>query len=62
MIERDAVFVLGAQDPEMREIARVLRRHGQPFFHAARDGWLVSTRTAYDADGGAEVSVRGLDE
>lgn len=59
MIERDAVFVLGAQDPEMREIARVLRKHGQPFCHAARDGWLVSTRTAYDADGVIKLSRSG---
>jgi hypothetical protein len=59
MIERDAIFVLGAQDPEMREIARVLRKHGQPFFHAAKDGWLVSTRTAYDADGVMKLSRSG---
>jgi len=59
VIERDAVFVLGAQDPEMREIARVLRKDARPFFHAAKDGWLVSTKTAYEADGVMKLSRSG---
>lgn len=59
MIERDAIFVLGAQDPEMREIARVLRKHARPFYHAAKGGRLVSTRTAYEADGVIRLSRSG---
>lgn len=51
MIPMEAVFVLGAPDPEMREIAHVLRDAGRHYLHAAREGMRVTTRTAYDANG-----------
>ncbi len=50
MIDKRSVFVLGAQDPEMREIAHVLRTLGRAYVHAAKDGLRVSPRTAYQAD------------
>ena len=51
MVEKESVFVLGARDPEMREIAQVLGKVRREFVHAARDGFAVSPRGAYDADG-----------
>jgi hypothetical protein len=51
MVEKESVFVLGARDPEMREIAQVLGKVQLDFVHAARDGFAVSPRSAYDADG-----------
>ena len=56
MIEKEAVFVLGARDPEMREIARVLREDRRGFVHAAKDGFPVRPRTAYDANGVVHIS------
>ena len=46
----DCTFVLGAQDPEMREIERVVQNAGHPCVVAAQGRQRVSTRTAYDAD------------
>lgn len=51
MVDKECTFVLGAQDPEMREIEHVVKRSGRAFLHAAREGWRVSPRTAYSADG-----------
>jgi hypothetical protein len=51
MIDKDATFILGAQDPEMREIERVLDSARQARMHAARGRYRVNARTAYDADG-----------
>ncbi|HYC49087.1 MAG TPA: hypothetical protein VED01_26720 [Burkholderiales bacterium] len=44
-------FVLGAQDPEMREIQKAVTRAGAKFSHAAKDGVRCTPRTAYDANG-----------
>jgi hypothetical protein len=51
MVDKEAIFVLGALDPEMREIAKVLKKSGREAVRAAKDRYPVSTRTAYDADG-----------
>lgn len=51
MIDKDSTFVLGAQDPEMREIERVVTRSGRKFLHAARDGFRCQPSNAYAADG-----------
>lgn len=59
MIDRDITFVLGAVDPEMREIARVLKADARPFLHAARGGFAVGTRNAYEADGVVRLSRAG---
>jgi hypothetical protein len=59
LIDKEAVFVLGAQDPEMREIARVLRRAGRGFLHAAHEGRPVYPRIAYDATGVVSLSRSG---
>lgn len=50
MIDKQAIFVLGALDPEMREIARVLRQSKRGHHHAAKDAQPVMARNAYDAD------------
>ena len=50
MIDKEVTFVLGAQDPEMREIAKVLKSEGRALVHAAKGEAPVNTRTAYSAD------------
>ena len=60
MIDRDAVFVLGAQDPEMREIERVATEAGHPVFHAASNGLRCTPQTAYEADGVARAGADGI--
>lgn len=59
MIDRQTCFVLGARDPEMREIADVLRAHGLQSVHAAVDERPVLARTAYTANGVVAISRRG---
>lgn len=59
MIDREITFVLGAVDPEMREIARVLTLDARPFLHAAKGGFAVNARSAYDADGVVRLSRAG---
>ncbi len=59
MVDKEWMFVLGAQDPEMREIERMLRRAERPFVQAARHGERVLARTAYDADGVVRMSRGG---
>jgi hypothetical protein len=44
------LFILGALDPEMREIERVLGMHGYPVAWAAVGRQRCSSATAYDAD------------
>ena len=44
------VFVLGAPDPEMSEIERVLEEHGQTWRHACIRGQRVRADNAYQAD------------
>lgn len=51
MLDKQYRFVLGAADPEMREIERVLRADGRSYLHAACAGQRCSPRDAYDADG-----------
>jgi hypothetical protein len=51
MIDKDRIFVLGAQDPEMREIEKTLASAGFTALHAARRGQRCSAQTAYGADG-----------
>ena len=50
MIDKEAIFVLGALDPEMREIARVLGNSARRFHHAAKDAQPVTARNAYAAN------------
>jgi hypothetical protein len=59
MLDKEYVFVLGAQDPEMREIERSLRKAGHAFVHAASRGGRCVPRTAYEADGVVKVSRAG---
>jgi hypothetical protein len=59
MVEKEFTFVLGARDPEMREIAKVLGEENRAFVHAAKDEAPVSARTAYDADGVVHLSRSG---
>lgn len=59
MIDRQTCFVLGARDPEMREIAEVLKSHGLQSVHAAVGEQPVLARTAYAANGVVAVSRRG---
>ena len=50
-----SVFVLGASDPEMRAIARLLAETGAPFVYATVDNKRVYPANAYDATAPAEV-------
>ena len=59
MVDKEWIFVLGAQDPEMGEIERTLQRVGQPFVHAATGGGRCLPRTAYEADDVVRVSRAG---
>jgi hypothetical protein len=56
----DTVFVLGAQDPEMREIQRVLDDARRPWVHAAVQGRRCNARTAYDGDGVVRLGPDGI--
>lgn len=49
------LFILGALDPEMREIERVLALHGYPVAWAAAGGQRCSSATAYDADSALHI-------
>jgi hypothetical protein len=60
MIDKDWTFVLGAQDPEMREIERVVTDAGLARLHAARDGRRCTPMTAYAADGVVELGPDGI--
>lgn len=60
MIDKDTSFVLGAQDPEMREIERVLRDDRRPRLHAARHGRRCTPMTAYQADGVVVLGPDGI--
>jgi hypothetical protein len=59
MIDKEWRFVLGAQDPEMREIERVLDDARVERMHAARGRRRCTPKTAYEADGVVRV---GLDK
>jgi len=60
MIDKDWTVVLGAQDPEMREIERVVIDAGLTRQHAARDGRRCTPMTAYAADGVVELGPDGI--
>lgn len=60
MLAKQSTFVLGAQDPEMREIERVVRDAGFARMHAARDGRRCTPATAYAANGVVEVGPDGI--
>jgi len=60
MIDKDTTFLLGAQDPEMREIERVVRDAGLAALHAARGGRRCDARTAYLADAVVRVGADGV--
>lgn len=62
MVDKEATFVLGAPDPEMREIIRVLKKAGRNLVQAARDGVAVIPRTAYDANGVLKAPPAGRKE
>src|SRR5687768_17135214 len=51
MVDKDWTFVLGAQDPEMREIKKAISHAGSRHVHAAKAGVRCNPRTAYEADG-----------
>jgi hypothetical protein len=50
VLDKEATFVLGAQDPEMREIERVVQDAGFARVHAARGRRRCTPKTAYEAD------------
>lgn len=54
------VFVLGAQDPEMRAIERVLSASGISFGHAAVQHRRCNSSSAYDADSVVLVGNDGV--
>ena len=60
MIDKDWIFVLGAQDPEMREIEKTLVAAGFTCLHAAHRGRRCSAQTAYRADGVVKVGPDGV--
>jgi hypothetical protein len=53
-------FVLGAQDPEMREIEKAISRAGARYVHAAKRGVRCTARTAYEADNVVLVGPGGI--
>ncbi|WKB53603.1 hypothetical protein [Eleftheria terrae] len=55
MIDKEAVFVLGAQDPEMREIEQVLTDARRTALHAAHKGRRCTAQNAYAANGVVRV-------
>jgi hypothetical protein len=59
-MDRHLTFVLGAQDPEMREIEKAVARAGASFVHAARDGVRVWPRNAYTANGVVLATPAGI--
>lgn len=44
------LFVLGAPDPEMEAIQKVLEEAGEKYVFALKNGYRVTSRTAYEAD------------
>jgi hypothetical protein len=50
VMDKEWTFVLGAQDPEMREVERMLTKVGMRYAHAAKGGVRCLAKTAYEAD------------
>ena len=59
MVDKQALFVLGARDPEMREIASVLAARDRPFVYAAKGQAPVTPRSAYDANAVVQLGPSG---
>jgi hypothetical protein len=55
----DALFILGAQDVEMREIERTLAGTGLPYAHACRSSQRCHSGSAYMADSAALIGKHG---
>lgn len=53
------IFVLGANDPEMREIVNVLKQAGETFVYARFRGAVVRANQAYIADGTSDPIPKG---
>lgn len=51
MNKHNLVVILGAADPEMKEIQRVCMAENIPFSYATLDGWIVKPFQAYAANG-----------
>jgi hypothetical protein len=49
VVDKECAFVLGAQDPEMREMQRALAASSYPVLYAAHHGRRCSPQTAYQA-------------
>lgn len=60
MIDKEWTFLLGAQDPEMREIERIVTAAGINCLHAARDGVRCSASTAYASNGAVLLGRDGV--
>jgi hypothetical protein len=50
MVDKEWIFVLGAQDPEMREIKKAISHAARNHVYAATAGGRCNPRTAYQAD------------
>jgi hypothetical protein len=60
VIDKQWTFVLGAQDPERREIERLATAAGLQCLHAAQDGVRCSASNAYAANGVVRVGRDGI--
>src|SRR5258705_13271788 len=59
-VNKNWTFVLGAQDPEMREIEKAVTQAGANFIHAAKNHIRCNPRTAYEADSVMRVGAGGI--
>lgn len=59
-VHKETTFILGAQDPEMREIEKAVARAGRRSVHAAKNGVRCTPRTAYEATGVVVTSRSGI--
>ena len=60
MIDNNWFVVLGAQDPEMREIEKLLAEAGLSVLHAAHAGRRCSAQNAYAANGVVHLGLDGV--
>jgi hypothetical protein len=60
MLDKDSFIVLGAQDPEMREIEHLLESDRRSWLHAACGRQRCSSKTAYDADATVRLGRDGV--
>ena len=59
MVDKEYLFVLGAPDPEMREMERVLSEATRPRMYAGWRGQRCTPQTAYQADSVLEARRAG---